>query len=258
MSGRTKLEGAYHLVRTYLTAAPSVIYRVTASVLLDPKGTQSFLHHVLERHDLQDNDPFLGSVDITDLLPAPELIDAKIIGPFYSRRTSDTRSLFELASLAYLIQAINPALIFEIGTFVGRTTRLFAMNSSESCRVITLDLDQDKVPHRIGEAFLGKPEEDRIAQLHGDSLTFDFSPWFKKCDFVWIDACHDYQYVEADTKTALQIVKPGGWIAWHDYRHSAWWSGVTRCVKDMRSEYPLIKHLRGTTIAVLKAEADQQ
>jgi predicted O-methyltransferase YrrM len=256
VSGRTKLAGAYHLARTYFTAVPSIVYRLSGSVLLDPKGTQSFLHHVLEGRDLQDDDPFLGSVDITDMIPGFELFDAKIIGPFYSRRTSDTRSLLELASLAYLLQAIKPALIFEIGTFVGRTTRHFAVNSPDSCRVITLDLDQKNAAHQIGEGFVGKPEGSRITQLHGDSLTFDFSRWFKKCDFVWIDACHDYRYVEADTNTALRLVKPGGWIAWHDYRHSAWWSGVTRCVRNMYRSYPRIKHLRGTTIAILKTDAN--
>jgi len=28
--------------------------------------------------------------------------------------------------------------------------------------------------------------------MNGDSRIFDFSPWYGKCDFVWVDANHDY------------------------------------------------------------------
>ena len=66
-----------------------------------------------------------------------------------------------------------------------------------------------------------------------------------------MDACHDYEYVVSDTQNALKLCRPGGWIAWHDYRHTAWWSGVTRYVREVHKSYPKIVHLRGTTIAVL-------
>lgn len=87
------------------------------------------------------------------------------------------------------------------------------------------------VKHEIGEAFKGTSENSKITQLYGDSREFDFSPWYGQCDFVWIDACHDY-------------------------RHSAWWSGVTRCVRQLQSKYPEIRHVRGTTIALLRKTGD--
>jgi len=106
---------------------PRVLYRSSLSLLVDPRGAQRFLNQVLDPVDLESDDPVLGSVDVLDLLPGPRR-DVHIVGPYYSRCSSDTRLLMELASLARLVHAIKPRLIFEFGTFVGRTTRLLAMN----------------------------------------------------------------------------------------------------------------------------------
>ena len=69
---------------------------------------------------------------------------------------------------------------------------------------------------------------------------------------VWVDACHDYEYVCRDTESALRIVAPGGWILWHDYRHTAWWSGVTRCLQQLKRKHQALFHVKGTTIAALQ------
>ena len=167
-----KLSAVNHLVRTYLTAMPHIIYRSTLSLLSDPKGTQLFIHQVLNARDLESDDPVLGSSDVLELIGGNGT-DVEIVGPYYSRRSSDTRILMELASLAITMQELKPKLIFEIGTFVGRTTRLLARNSPSTCRILTLDLSPEQVPHKIGEAFLSTEEAKRITQLHGDSLSFD-------------------------------------------------------------------------------------
>lgn len=253
MSLQTKLAGATHLFQSYLTAAPNVLYRMTASLLIDPKGTQHFIHQVLSARDTEDADPVLGSVDITALFPG-DGEDIEIIGPYYAKRSSDARILMELASLAKVMRCLSPKLVFEFGTFIGRTTRLLAINGGDSCKVLTLDLPQEMVLHKIGESFQRAPEGSRIEQHHGDSRTFDFSPWHARCDFVWVDACHDYEFAVADTVNAFKLCKPGGWIGWHDYRHSAWWSGVTRCVREQQAAHPAIRHIRGTTIALLKVD----
>ena len=127
-----------------------------------------------------------------------------------------------------------------------------ALNTSTDCEIITLDLPPSQVEHDVGIEFRNSSEASRIQQQFGDSRSFNFSPWYGKCDFVWVDACHDYAYVQSDTQQALQLCRPGGWICWHDYRHSAWWSGVTRCVRELSQQYPDIVHLRGTTIATVQ------
>jgi len=230
---------------------PYIVYRSIVSLLFDPKGSQRFIQDVLNARDLESEDPLLGSVYIQSLLKHSDETDIQIVGSYYSIHTGETCNLLELASLSYIMKALKPQAIFEIGTFTGKTTRILALNAPANSNIFTLDLSLDQVNHDTGEAFRNTAESKRITQLYGDSQTFDFSPWYNKCDFVWVDGCHDYRHVICDSLNAFKLCRPGGWIAWHDYRHTAWWSGVTRCVCEMHKSYPGLVHIKGTTIVVL-------
>ncbi len=250
MSLKTRFEAARYLIRIWATALPRILYRTTLSIAFDPNGTQQFLQQVLNAQDIEFDDPILGSVNVIDLVKSD--MEPKIIGPYYNQKWGGTNNLLELSSIAYFIQALQPQTMFEIGTFIGRTTRLLAYNAPPEARIFTLDLRQEEVSHNIGEAFRGKPESQKITQLYGDTRTFDYSRWFNQCDFVWVDACHDYPYVKQDTEAAMKLCRSGGWVLWHDYRHTAWWSGVTRAVRELAKVRPGVHHLRGTTIAALQ------
>ncbi len=241
-----------YLLKTWLTIMPRVLYRSSLSMILDPKGSQRFINHVLNAQDIKSDDPVLDNVDVTDLLGDHKL-DICISDSSYKTHTSETRLLKELASLAYIMRVLKPMLVFEIGTYIGRTTRLFAYNSPPACKILTLDLPQDEVSHQIGNEFLSTPQASKITQLQGDSRKFDFSPWYGQCDFIWIDGCHNYEHVVSDTENALKLCSPTGWIAWHDYRHTAWWSGITKYVRMKHKLFPNLIRLKGTTIAVLQS-----
>ena len=43
-----------------------------------------------------------------------------------------------------------------------------------------------------------------------------------------VDAGHEYEFVKADTETALRLIRPGGTILWDDYDPG--WPGVVRAV----------------------------
>ncbi len=47
----------------------------------------------------------------------------------------------------------------------------------------------------VGSLFAGQEAAARITQLLGDSLSFDFSPWFNSIDLVLIDGGHEYEVV---------------------------------------------------------------
>jgi predicted O-methyltransferase YrrM len=111
-------------MRSYFLALPRIIYRIGPSLLIDPKGSQHFVHQVLNAVDLESEDSVLRSVNINDVVKAPPNGDIMIVGKYYLSDKGGTYNLKEIASLAYLVKYINPKLIFEIGTFVGRTTRL--------------------------------------------------------------------------------------------------------------------------------------
>ena len=138
-----KWQAAKHLLQTYVTALPRIVYRSSLSLIVDPSGSQKFLHQALSAQDLEADDPVLGSVTIPDLLRGEA--EPKILGPYHLHRSSDTRILLELVALAYFMQVLRPRMVFEIGTFVGRTTRLLTLNSPSDCQTVTLDLPKDQV-----------------------------------------------------------------------------------------------------------------
>ena len=141
----------------------------------------------------------------------------------------------EAQVLASLVSYLNPKTIFEIGTYTGFSTLHLKYNASPETVIYTLDLPQDKSSivlrndlneaHRdikninLNEQRHFHIDNDRkaIVELFGDSRTFDFSPYYGKTDFLFIDANHSYAYVKSDTENALKMVSAHGAILWHDY-----------------------------------------
>ena len=158
----------------------------------------------------------------TDVFPA----DKEIIiqGRFHDGTSGGTNSLPELAALAAAVKCIDPQCIFEIGTYLGRISKMLLVNASPSCRLFTLDLPPDRCRHEPGSELKGTSYISQATLLVGDSKEFDFTPWAGKCDLVWVDACHEYDYVKADSENALSMVSEGGWVLWHDYRHTHTWT----------------------------------
>jgi predicted O-methyltransferase YrrM len=249
----------YYFIKMYFAALRRIIPNCSLSVLVSPGKAQRFFQAILESEDLGVPDAVLGSASIMELVAGDghQARDIVIQGSYYDARSSDTRQLLELASIAYLVQASEPRRIFEIGTFVGRMTRLLAMNAPSESKICTLDLPQGSVNHTIGECFLESAESGRIEQLCGDSTSFDFSPYHDSIDFCWVDGSHEYEDVASDTAAAYRIVRDGGWIAWHDYRHTASWAGVTRLVREINSASGgSIRHILHTTTAVVRVSEE--
>ena len=160
-----------------------------------------------------------------------------------------SNKLDELAYLALITKIVTPNRIFEIGTFRGRTALNFALNSPGDCIVYTLDLPPDERNEQIsksyeidaniiragvtGADYQGKDVEKKIKQLYGNSLKFDFSPYFGKIDLVFVDGAHHYEAVKSDTAHALKMVRPGGVIIWHDFANYGDYNDVTRAVLDI-------------------------
>jgi hypothetical protein len=58
-----------------------------------------------------------------------------------------------------------------------------------------------------------------------------------KYNFVFIDACHQYQYVREDVRAWYPLVRPGGILCGHDYRGNRpkkW--GVVEAVNEFAGE----------------------
>lgn len=161
--------------------------------------------------------------------------------------------------------------IFELGTCTGKTTYLLAANSPPDTRITTLTLDpRTAAAYRPGEGdessakvsamnesrfadffYSGTPEQAKITQLFGDSKAFDETPYRGKFDLIFVDGSHAQSYVESDSRKALEMIKKGGTIIWHDYRGPRHTKGVFRALNRLNKELPLV-HIAGTSFVAYR------
>jgi predicted O-methyltransferase YrrM len=179
-------------------------------------------------------------------------------------------SIEELQCIAKLVRFHQPARIFEIGTFDGRTTINMAHNAERS-EIFTLDLPKKDVSNtklRIkkgdvhfinkevsGSRFIGTKYEKQITQIYADSAAFDYVPYYGSIDLVFIDGSHTYDYVISDTRNALKLLRPeGGIILWHDYG----WKEVIKALNEFYRNDPVfskLQNIENTSLAILKIDS---
>lgn len=185
-------------------------------------------------------------------------------------------SPYEIDVIAALVNAHQPAVLFEIGTFDGRTSLNMAANAPRGATVYTLDLpaaslssttfalelneDAFVKKQRSGARFVDSKSRYDIVQLLGDSATFDFSPYHGKVDFMFIDGSHAYAYVKSDTLNALKMVREGGIIIWHDFVRAGFtpFPGVPRALTEFYltdARFRDLKQIQHTSIVYLKLPA---
>jgi predicted O-methyltransferase YrrM len=143
-----------------------------------------------------------------------------------------------LLSLAKLISAQR---IVEIGTYLGYSTALFALNTT--AQIFSIDLpkmEQKRIGYEEelvlidgnynddflrseqndkGEIYLdylNVDERKKITLVKADSTSINFQEKFGFVDLVFIDGGHERSIVEKDTINARSIVK-NGVIIWHDF-----------------------------------------
>ena len=180
-------------------------------------------------------------------------------------------TLLEVMVIASLAQRAAPSVVFEIGTFDGRTTLNMAANMGSSGQVYTLDLPRAELgktqfelasgertfvdKQESGAKFSGTSYAGKITQLYGDSATSDFDSYKGQMGLVFVDGSHTEEYVRQDSATALRLVADGGVILWHDYQQD--WPGVIRGLSDLYEtdpDFAGMRKIEGTTLVILRRE----
>src|SRR5260370_33278444 len=133
-------------------------------------------------------------------VPGTELIRGKLAVAVRERDSAcdGNVSAHELEIIAKLVKLTDPGVLFEIGTFDGRTTLNLAAHSRDGARVHTLDLpragmDAAGLPLAVhdrkyvdkaesGVRFHGTDVEQKIVQLYGDSARLDDKPYVAHVD----------------------------------------------------------------------------
>jgi hypothetical protein len=124
--------------------------------------------------------------------------------------------------------------VFEFGTYHGTSTYNLALNLPPDAEVYTLDLpDTSAIQHQADMQYatehlaLSDRQMDysdtwvayKVKRLVGNSREFDFMPYRESMDVVFIDAGHDEETADADSKAAFLMSSRKSCILWHDYQH---------------------------------------
>lgn len=146
----------------------------------------------------------------------------------------------ELSLLAELAQESKT--IFEIGSYMGRSTRVLGDNCSgtvyaiDPWEVLNYDGGEFKIIFETDESVYNMfychnhdlIKKGRIIPVR--STWKDFQPKVKP-DLIFIDGGHNYQNVLEDGNKAKLCINSHGIIAGHDY--SPGWPGVVKAVNEL-------------------------
>lgn len=151
-------------------------------------------------------------------------------------------------------------LIFEFGTFKGRTVVNWLANTTAT--IFTLDIEErefeylDRVGKLIGEEYIEgfaarqyTYENRMLTQFIMNSQDFIPGKFIDLFDLVFVDACHDYPATINDIRKAIAMVKPGGKVAVHDY-NPPHWAGVSQAIDELVAEGYQFYRVNHTEIAL--------
>lgn len=157
----------------------------------------------------------------------------------------------DLVALCALSIAAKPTKILEVGTCRGRATLQLAINNPNAT-IVTYDIDPN-----AGEYFLTDPVAQRIdlriADFANDHNRLCLESGF---DLIFIDGCHEEEFVKRDSALALKIISSTGLIAWHDYSNTGaifGYNAVPEVLGRLSPNYPIFG-VSGTNLAVFSVQ----
>ena len=152
----------------------------------------------------------------------------------------------ELIHLISLVNIFKPTHIFEFGTYKGGSLKHFILNTNEDVIVHSLDLTHVHLSDQFRTFFSHKNN----VHLHlTNSQYFNFEPFYKTQDFIFIDGGHDYETVKSDSENAFRIIKADGVIVWDDYSNEQ--PGVYKYLNELFKTKPFLFQIKNTSLVVL-------
>lgn len=192
---------------------------------------------------------------------------------FVPQKYSGSMHALQYVMLIKLLNLVKPKVVFEFGTYMGNTTRFILENminfSNETKIVYTIDLDKvaDNVIFEGDDKLLASKvlgtqrlyeksvHKDKVVQLFGDSLNYDFSKIDVKFQFILIDANHALNYVRADTENAFKMLDTSSshCVVWDDYNHPNF-PDLTDYLDELALNGRNIYHIEETNFAILLSD----
>ncbi len=239
----------------------SLLYYSVIAFFVDRPRRVRFINSVLAFHDREKNAKRFPTIEFSVLYPNASSLHLE----FQDFKYQDGNVSFpELTILAAIARIHKPKVVFEFGTGDGLTTLHLALNGHPDAHIYTLDLPKDvrefQLPLDPGDHLFIKSRivRDRsiksshvknIEQFLVDSAFFDTTSLRGKIDLLFIDGAHSYEYVQSDTRKALEMLAKDGVIVWHDYLV---WNGVTDYLNELSVKRKLF-HIAGTSLVVYQS-----
>jgi len=138
-------------------------------------------------------------------------------------------------------------LIVEIGSYMGRSTKLLALSSPES-ETITIDPLEDTAFSTHSKEVV---KNNLLNSIQGLSVILIQKKsqnagrgWSKPIDFLHIDGDHLYEAVKTDIRLFVPHVKKGHYVFFHDYytrgakeEYQPNKHGVSKAVDELKDKY---------------------
>jgi hypothetical protein len=174
--------------------------------------------------------------------------------------------LNEWVYLAVAAKMLKPGKVLEIGTFTGRTTSAFILNSDPGATIVSLDLppsvtlnddsrakylitDLDLVASREVGSFLRLVGLDsRFEQIFCDSMRFDPEPHRDSVELGFIDGAHALEYVRNDTEKMAIMMAERGLVFWHDYGGKGSFRPLAQYLESLADRIAIYR-IAGTSLA---------
>jgi predicted O-methyltransferase YrrM len=158
--------------------------------------------------------------------------------------------------LVALLRSVEARFVTEIGVNEGRTAKMLLREVRTIERYVGIDvalgyeyackIQRRETPVEPGWLVKDDPLFELIVKPRGSR---DLQPtdigWM---DVVFIDGDHSYSSVHADSELAMEIVRPGGLIIWHDY-HDLETVDVKKVLEELSAAGRQIYHVQDTWIA---------
>lgn len=170
-----------------------------------------------------------------------------------AQHETGSTSLRDSYYLALICQRLNPDHIIEVGTSYGESALLFAVNSKSDCSITTLDIQRDNPT--VGSKFRSAGERAKIRQEFCSLKRLHETEPALTADLFFIDGDHSYAGVMEDSIAAMEMLRPGGVILWHDYCFR-FRNDVVRALDELRVKHGYdIRKLSYTNLAVFQKSA---
>lgn len=117
--------------------------------------------------------------------------------------------------------------MLDIGTHRGRSAARMAVNNPDST-IYTVNIHPEEFKEagnntteclsveEIG-SYYKEREIQNITQIYANTKKWEIPDEIRNLSLVYIDGCHDKEFVFSDTKSIFDRISRGGFILWHDF-----------------------------------------